>query len=511
MPKNPSIKKNFVLNAILTISNILFPIISYPYVARILGPSGTGEVDFAASIISYFSLFAQLGIPTYGIRACAKVRDNKLELSRTVWELMSINIVMSLIAYMVFIPVLFFVPQISSEKPLFIIVSITLFLNALGIEHLYRGLEQYSYITIRSIVFKFIAFIAMFLLIKQKEDYVIYGAITIFAGSASNILNFIHARKIIGFKNIGKLNWKRHMSPIVLFFAMNCATTIYLNLDTSMLGFIASKKDVGYYGAAVKVKKIMVSLVTSLGVVLLPRASYYVEQGRMDEFRNITHKALKFVFVISAPLMVFFMCFAKESVLFLSGISYSAAVPAMVVIMPTLLFIGITNILGIQVLVPLGKEKYVLYSEIAGAIIDLILNAIFIPKLKSTGAAIGTVVAELVVLIVQYILLFKIRDKNPIVDSFKKIKYWKMLIAISLAIPASIWVKYAGIKVAFGSTINRMLMTHNLCLLAIEGVCFFLTYGIIMIILKDDMILEILNTVIGKAKSIAARKGLKRS
>ena len=494
----PSLKKNFVLNAILTISSIIFPIISYPYAARILGPEGTGKVDFAMSVISYFSLFAQLGIPSYGIRACAQIRDDKKKLSKTIWELMTINLIMTFIAYIVFIPVLFFVPRISTEKPLFIIVSATLLLNAIGMEHLYKGLEQYSYITLRSIIFKIISFASIFFLIKQENDYVIYGGITIFAASASNVMNFIHARKLIMYKGLGKLDVKRHLKPVMMFFAMSCATTIYLNLDKSMLGFMTTEADVGYYGAAVKIKTIMVSLVTSLGAVLLPRASYYVEQGKMEEFRRITEKALKFVFVISVPLMSFFMIYATEGILFLSGKKYLPAIPAMIVIMPTLLFIGVTNILGIQVLVPLGKEKYVLYSEIAGAIVDIVLNALLIPSFKSTGTALGTLVAEFAVLVVQYYLLHRIRSENPIVDSFKKIKYWKIIISIAVAVPLSIWVKFLNIDLGIGKKPGTVIMINNFTMIAIEGVCFFVVYGVLMLLLKDEMMLEIVNTVTSK-------------
>ena len=182
--------------------------------------------------------------------------------------------------------------------------------------------------------------------------------------------------------------------PIMIFFAMSCATTVYTNLDTVMLGFIKTDVDVGYYNAAVKIKSVLLGIVTSLGTVLLPRASYYIEHHEMDEFRRITKKAINFVFLIAVPLTVYFILYAKEGILFLSGDAYISAVIPMQVIMPTILFIGLTNIMGIQMLVPLGREKVVLYSEIAGAIVDLILNAILIPQLASAGAAIVTLVAE---------------------------------------------------------------------------------------------------------------------
>ena len=185
------------MNSILTMSQFIFPLITFPYVSRILLPIGTGKVSFATSVISYFAMFAQLGIPTYGIRACAKVRDNRKKLSKTAQEIFIINIIMSIIAYFVFILALCNVQRLNDEKTLFIIVSLTIFFNAIGMEWLYKALEQYTYITIRSVIFKFIALIAMFLLIKQQSDYIVYGAISIFASSASNIFNFINVHKYI--------------------------------------------------------------------------------------------------------------------------------------------------------------------------------------------------------------------------------------------------------------------------------------------------------------------------
>ena len=185
------------MNSMLTMSQFVFPILTFPYVSRILLPEGTGKVSFATSLISYFAMFAQLGIPTYGIRACAKVRDDKEKLSKTAQEIFIINIFMSILTYIVFFASGSNGQKMKDEKLLLIIVSVTIFLNALGMEWLYKALEQYTYITIRSVVFKFLALIAMFLLIHQKSDYIIYAAISIFASSASNIFNFVNVHKYI--------------------------------------------------------------------------------------------------------------------------------------------------------------------------------------------------------------------------------------------------------------------------------------------------------------------------
>lgn len=479
--KEKSLKLNFIMNAMLTMSSFIFPLITFPYVARILLPEGTGRVTFATSFVSYFTMVAQLGIPTYGIRACAKVRDNKEKLSRTVHELLMINLVMTVLAYTAFFICIFTIPKLQDDRTLYIIVSTNILLTTIGMEWLYKALEQYTYITVRSIIFKFIALIAMFMLIHEKKDYVIYGGITIFAAVASNIMNLINVRKYVILKPLGDYNVKRHLKAVGIFFAMACATTVYLHLDTIMLKFMTTDTDVGYYGAATKIKTILVSIVTSLGTVLLPRVSYYVQNKKMDAFRSITKKALNFVFLISVPLTVYFILFAKEGIFFLSGKAYGGAIMPMKLIMPTLIFIGITNILGIQILVPLGKEKYVLYSEIAGAVADLILNALLIPHFKSSGASIGTLVAELVVLIVQFIAL-----KNEVIPAFKAIKYYKIMIAVILGGLASFWVS--------------MLSLGSFLILLISSVIFFGVYFVCLLIMKETLVGEITGQVLKKLK-----------
>lgn len=459
---------NFVMNAILTMSQFLFPLITFPYISRILLPTGTGKVSFATSVVSYFALFAQLGIPTYGIRACAKVRDDRKALERTVQELFLINLIMSILAYIVLFLAIAFVPRMRQEKILFLIVGLTILFNAIGMEWLYKALEQYTYITVRSIIFKLIAVVAMFVLVHEQKDYVIYGGISILAASASNVFNFFHAHKYVSIKPVGSYNFRQHLKPIVIFFAMSCAATIYTNLDTVMLGFMTSDAEVGYYNAAVKIKSILVSVVTSLGVVLLPRASYYVEHKLMDEFYRITQKAINFVFLIAVPLTVYFILFAKEGIFFLSGSEYASSILPMQVIMLTVFFIGLTNIMGIQMLIPLGKEKMVLYSEIAGAIADLILNTLLIPIMASTGAAIGTVVAEGVVFAVQFWAL-----RKEVLSSYQKVRYGTIVLALALAIASCLWVK----TTALGSFAS----------LLVSAILFFAVYGGVLVLRKEPL------------------------
>lgn len=472
-----SLKINMLMNAILTMSSFLFPLITFPYVSRILLPAGTGKVDFASSVITYFSMFAQLGIPTYGIRACAKVRDDKTALSRTVHELLFINLLMCVFVYLAFFLSLMTIPRLKQDQLLFLIMGVSIGLNALGVEWLYKALEQYTYITARSIAFKFIALISMFLLVHEQNDYMIYGGITIFAASASNILNFLNLRKHIFLKPVGGYRIRQHFSMILVFFSMSVATTIYTHLDNVMLGFMRDDTDVGYYGAAVKIKQILVSLVTSASAVLLPRASYYVDKGLMEDFFRILKKTMHFIMLTAFPMAVYFMIFAKEGIFFLSGEAFTGSILPMQIIMPTLILIGITNVIGIQMLVPLGKERQVLYSEIAGAAVDLILNSILIPKYAASGAAIGTLAAEFAVLAWQLAA-----SRSVPVNLFEDISFIKIAAASAAACVSCIWV--------------RSCITGNFPVLLISAACFFAGYGLILAALKEPFLWELLRNFV---------------
>ena len=488
--KTKSVKLNFIMNAILTMSQFIFPLITFPYISRVLLPEGTGRVSFATSVISYFAMFAQLGIPTYGIRACAKIRDDRNELTRTVQELFIINLVMSLFIYIALFAAIYTVPRLHQDKILFIVMSSMIFFNVIGMEWLYKALEQYSYITVRSIAFKFIGVVAMLVLVHQKSDYIIYGGLTILAGSASNIFNLLRVHKYVTLKPVGKYNFRRHFKAVIIFFAMSCATTVYTNLDKVMLGFMTSDQDVGYYHAAVRIKDILVSIVTSLGAVLLPRASYYVEHGLLDEFYRITKKAINFVWLFATSTMVFFILFAKEGVFFLSGSAYADAILPMQIIMPTLLFIGLTNVMGIQMLIPLGKERIVLYSEIAGMIVDLILNAILIPRFAAAGAAIGTLAAEAMVFAVQITAL-----RKETRAAYNSVHYVHIVIALIIS--------------SAGALMCKNLVDNNFLTLCISGAVFYAAYGIVLLLFKETLVVEILRQVIGFA-SVALHKVMQR-
>lgn len=472
MKKQKSLKKNFIYNTFLTMSNFIFPLITFPYVSRILMPAGTGKVSFATSLISYFTMLSQLGMPTYGIRTCSKVRGNREQLTRTAHELLCINAIMCVVSYALLALALIFVPKLHQDRMLYIIVSSTILLTSIGMEWLYKALEQYRYIAVRSIVFKFIALVAMFLLVHEQKDYVIYGGIAIFASSASNIFNFINVHKYIDLKPVGNYNIKRHLKPVAIFFAMACATTIYTHMDTLMLGFMLTKNDVGYYNAAVRIKVLLVSIVTSLGAVLLPRSSYLIQKKQWGKFRVVSRKALDFVFILSSGLMLYFILYARFGIMLLSGGYYAPSIVPMQIIMPTLLFIGVTNVTGIQIMVPLGKEKSVLMSEIAGLVVNLIINILLIPQYASTGAAVGTLAAEFTVLVVQYFAL-----KSEITNAFQTVSYWKIAVGLAVGTVCSFWVALLGLS--------------NFWTLALTSILFFGSYAAILLLTREWLMCDL--------------------
>lgn len=485
-----SVKFNAIMNTILTLSSFIFPLITFPYVSRILQPEGTGAVSFANSIVTYFTMIASLGVPTYGIRACSKVRDNKEELSRTVQEILIINLVLTVLVYIAYFWAVLNIDKMHDEVVLYRIMSLTIILNVIGVDWLYRGLEQYSYITIRSIAFKILALILMFLFVHEKSDYVVYGAITIVAGTGSNIFNLINLRKHIYLYPVKYYNLKKHLKPILVFFAMSVATTIYTNLDNVMLGFMTNQTEVGYYDAAVKIKNILVTIVTSLGPVLLPRATYYIEHGQMDEFKRLIKKAYHFVWILGVPVMLYFMIMARESIFLISGKAYGGSIIPMQIIMPTVLLIGLSNVLGIQILLPLGKEHLVFISEVAGAVVDLIINAALIPKWGASGAALGTLAAEMVVLIVQIWAL-----RNQGFGLFKSVQVWKILTAAGLSTLLCVYGKYlcGGILPIDGIVSWFLTLTAT-------AVLFFLCYAMVLAAAKENLFIEVVQSVWNKIR-----------
>ena len=414
--KVPSLKKNIALNLFRTLLSLLFPLITFPYASRILLPEGIGRVAFARSVIDYFIIIATLGISTYGIRETAKVRDDRQQLSKISREIVTINMISTAVSYLLLFIAIFCIPKLTDYRLLLIVISSKILFTALGLDWLYGGMEDYKYITTRAIVFQIISVALLFIFVHRPEDYLKYASIAVFSNVGSHVCNWIHSKKYIDLLIRTKLELKKHLKPIFTLFAMAVVTKIYVVLDVIMLGFICTDWDVGIYTAAVKVNKVVLSLVVAACTVLMPRLSYYSEKKEIEKFNDLAYKGFNALLLFSIPSSIGLSLVSYHAIMLFSGQHYVAAIPAMRVMNPIIIIIGISNFIGMQLFMPLRKEKYTLYSVICGAVANFSLNLVIIPKFQALGAAISTVCAEMVVTSVQ---LFLVRDIINLKTLFK--------------------------------------------------------------------------------------------
>ena len=390
-----SINKNMIMSMILFSSNSIFPLISYSYASRILLPSGIGKISFVDSIFAYFTFLSGLGIPAYGRREVAKLRDSKKELSQLMHELLTIILVMTLVSYVLLFFSIEFIPKLHQYKKIFFVMGIQLLLSQTGVEWFYQGLEEYSYITTRSIASKIISLILLFSFVKSEQDLYIYAFIHVFTVNASNICNLINLRKRISFRKAEAYNFTRHFKPIIVLFTASLAITIYGHCDITMLGFFSSDNEVGLYNTALKIKSIVVAASTALTTVFVPRMAYYISQNQQEESVKALSVSLKSSFLFSIPLCVFCFLFNAYIISALSGKEYLGAADTLHILLLCSVALIATNLCGAQILIPSGQEKRYSQSVTIGLSLNIILNAALIPKYGAWGAAIGTLITEL--------------------------------------------------------------------------------------------------------------------
>lgn len=282
--KEVSVKRNAILNIIYTLVNILFPIVTFPYVSRVLSVEKMGTVSFFSTISNYAIMFGSLGVSVYGIRACAKIRNDKKKLNQTVAELEVINLFATSVVIILLIVISIYVNKLSSEPVLLIINLILIFSAAFSFDWVYSGIEQYDYITKRTITIKFISLVLVYVFVREQKDYYIYALIMAFSTVGANILNLLYIRKYVSVSGLNRLQIKRHLGPMLLLFSSILAVNVYTNLDTVMLGFISGDREVGLYTVAVKSKTLLLTTINAISTVLLPRLSYYFSNKMEDAY-----------------------------------------------------------------------------------------------------------------------------------------------------------------------------------------------------------------------------------
>lgn len=388
-----SVKFNVLMNMIITSSSLIFPLITIPYASRVLGAGGMGAVAFAQSVSSYFSLVAILGVTYYGVKVCAEVRTNRLALSKVVKEILIILLCSTFVVYLAYTICIFTVPRFISEKALFLEFGVTIWLTSFGMEWFYQALEQYSYITIRSVAFKIIALILMFVLVRNQNDYVLYGFTVIFAGCASNILNILRIRKLIDFSTKQKLEIKRHFKPMVWYTAASIASGMYIQVDIVLLGFLGTNTQVGLYQLVSKIKSVLVTAVNSVGNVMLPRLSYYKSHNQKDKNDELIAKNLNFVMIMGFAIIALLAICAKPIVLLMGGSGFLGSIPPLRIVGAAVLFSAM-NIVLANHLMSEGQEKAWAVVNMIGLFLAVLCNFMLIKWFGVVGAASSIVICE---------------------------------------------------------------------------------------------------------------------
>ena len=393
-----SVKNNFIYSSILTTINYIIPIIVFPYISRVLGVEKIGVCGFVDSVIQYFTLFSTMGITTLGIREIAKAGENKQQRSQIFSSLIILNAICTLVFAVVLLISIYTVEKFSDYKELLFIGLIKLCFNLFLVEWLYKGLEDFKYITIRTVSIRVLYVISVFIFVRSESDYIVYYFLTSMVFVINAIINIIHARKKVRFVLRG-INLCQQMSPFFILGIYQIVTSLYTTFNVAYLGFISNEAEVGYYSTAHKFFSIIIALFTAFTGVMLPRMSSLLSKGDMKLFKTYINKSLYILIELSIPLIIFVTVYAPDLILLMSGNGYEGAILPMQIAMPLVLVIGYEQILIIQILMPLNKDKYVFINSCIGALVGLILNVILVPKLYAVGATLSWFGAEIAVLI----------------------------------------------------------------------------------------------------------------
>lgn len=473
-----SVKVNYILNLINTGTQMLFPLITFPYVCRVIEADGIGQINFFQSIISYISLFTCLGIPMYAIREIARDRSDVVQMNRTAMEILLLHSMLTLVGYAIVAILCLTVPQIQVNIPLFLILSLTIFFTAIGCEWFYQGIEDFKYITIRGLIIKTVSVVLLFIFVKSKTDLLYYGCYTVFGVLGGNIFNFFRLRKYIHRENIifSELHIKRHIKPVLKVFSFSVVTSIYLQLNTVLLGFLKNALAVGYFAAATKVMQMLLTMSACLGSVMMPRASHLIAENKEDEFNRLIQKSYDFTLAVALPMTIGLIFCAPSLIMALCGVKFEHSILPSQIIAPIILMVAISNVFGIQVLFPKGKTNIVTLCCGIGAVADLILNLCLIPFFSYIGTSIAYLGAEVATTVSMY---FIGRRYIPIIY-FKK---------------SHLTYALGCIVMAFALYGISLLQLPTLTILLLQDCCGVLAYFIILCICKDEMLVQILSKI----------------
>lgn len=471
-----SLKKNILYSSLLTVSNFLFPLLVYPYISRVLGATNIGICNFIDSVINYFILFSMMGINTIGIREIAKIKTDTHQLSKTYSSLLSLNLITTCIALIALFISVLIIPELAKHKTTMYIGALKLLFNSLLIEWFYKGLENFKFITQRSVLIRIAYVILIFLLVKNKEDYNIYYGITVMTIVINACINLFYAKKFTSF-SLKIISFEHYLRPYFILGVYYFLTSMYSSFNIAYLGFIAGETEVGYYTTAVKLYTVLISLFTAFTGVMMPRMSSLVAERKYDDFKSLSAKSIDILLLFVMPIIVLSMMFTPQIISIISGPGYENAITPMRIIVPLLLIIGYEQIIIIQILTPLKKDKAILLNSILGATVGLLMNILLVSDLKSIGSALVWVIAEIAVLCSgQYFVTKYLKTSFP---------YTKILRQCLMTIPIG----------CICYMITQMKLNNILTILIGTGLV-MLYYGFINIfILKNEFVLSLISKV----------------
>ncbi|AJA46760.1 putative O-antigen transporter [Clostridium pasteurianum DSM 525 = ATCC 6013] len=473
-----SIAKNFIYNLLLQIVTLFMPLITVPYVSRILGKEGIGIYSYTLSIVQYFVILGTLGVSMYGNRQIAYVRDNKQEMSKTFWSITFLKIITTSISLLAYILLFGFN---KTYGYIYLIQAINIIAAMIDISWLYMGLEDFKKTVTRNLFVKILGVVCIFIFVKDYQDlnkYIIINVLMTFIG---NLVMWIYIPSTVSNIKIKLTDIVKHIVPTVQLFIPQIAIQIYAVLDKTMLGTLVDAGEVGLYEQSQKIIMLALGLVTSLGVVMLPRMSNTFANGDGKKMNEYLNKSLQAVSYVSIPMAVGLAAVSNEFVSWFFGKDFSPVSYLMIILTPILFFIAISNVLGIQYLLPSSRTKEFTISVTIGAVINVILNFILIPQYKAIGTCIATVVAEFIVTLIQYTYLRKNIKKKNLFKSIVKYTVSSMIMFIL--------VRIIGIY-----------MESKIITTIIQGIVGSITYLILLSLLKEETNLTIIRFIVSKFK-----------
>ena len=475
MNNSKSVTKNYLYNLIYQILLIIIPIITTPYVSRVLGADGVGKYSFSNSIVSYFVIFASLGFGYYAQREIAKYQDNKKKQSEIFWEIIIVRSVSVLTALIVYFAAIVLGVFKEEYTLLMMILSVSILAVAFDISFLFAGNEDFSKTVVTNTVVRILNVIAIFVFVKDRNDLWKYVLITVLTVLTANASLSVYAKNFLCKIEIKSLRPIRHIKPAVILFLPTIAISVYTYLDKTMIGVITgSDFENGFYEQAEKIVKIVMTVVTSLGTVMIPRNSNAFERKDMQAIRQNIYRSVRFVLLLGIPMMIGLIAVSDNMVPWFLGDGYYKSANIMKILSVLILAIGLSNVFGLQYLIPAGEDKKFTISVTCGAFTNFLLNLVLIRLFKSYGAAIATIVAETVVTVIMFCFI----RKNVSLCEILKNSTKYLISGIIMFVPCFV----------LGRILEPSII--NTFIIVFIGV---VVYLICLILLKDEFFLEIAN------------------